>query len=68
MERIGDLMEQMGFNKEAEDSVKAAFIKNLIKQAYGVETLLPPRYHKPTEITGDEGILADKEGQLSFKF
>ncbi|MDZ4677271.1 MAG: hypothetical protein SGI74_07135 [Oligoflexia bacterium] len=68
MERVGDLMEEMGFNKDAQDSVKAAFIKNLIKQAYGVDVALPLKYQKLTEITGDEGILIDKEGQLSFKF
>jgi hypothetical protein len=68
MDRIGDLMEQMGFNKEADDSVKAAFIKNLIKQAYGVDVPIPPQYQKPTEITGQEGIELEEGEQLSFKF
>src|ERR1019366_4022969 len=38
------IMERLGFKKESDDGTKAAFVKNLIKQAYGVEVPLPPQY------------------------
>jgi len=44
MDRVDGIMERLGFNKDANDGVKAAFLKNLIKQAYGVEVPLPPQY------------------------
>ena len=44
MERVDLIMERLGFNKEADDGVKAAFVKNLIKQAYGVDVPLPAQY------------------------
>jgi hypothetical protein len=37
MKKIGDLMMEMGFNKEAPDSLKEAFIRHLVKKAEGVE-------------------------------
>ena len=48
MERMDTIMEKMGFNKDAEDSVKAAFIKNLIKQAYGIQVEVPAAYQPKT--------------------
>ena len=33
MERIGDLMSQLGFREDGSDDVKKAFIKNLIRAA-----------------------------------
>jgi hypothetical protein len=44
MDRVDSIMEKLGFRKEASDGAKAAFVKNLIKQAYGVEVPLPPQY------------------------
>lgn len=41
MKKVGDIMKEMGFNKEAPDSVKEAFIKNLIKSATGVTVETP---------------------------
>jgi hypothetical protein len=41
MKKIGDLMQEMGFRKDAPDSVKEAFIKHLIKSATGVEVQTP---------------------------
>lgn len=35
MKRIGQLMEEIGFRKEAPDSVKKAFLEHLLQQASG---------------------------------
>lgn len=37
MRKMGELMKDLGFREEASDEVKEAFIKNLIKSAYGIE-------------------------------
>jgi hypothetical protein len=55
MERVDVIMGRLGFKEEGDDSVKAAFVKNLIKQAYGVEVPLPEKYQKKSsEPTFDE--------------
>ena len=41
MKKIGDLMKEIGFNPRGSDAVKEAFVKNLIKQAYGVHVQSP---------------------------
>ncbi len=41
MKKMGELMQEMGFRKDAPDSVKEAFIKHLIKSAYGVDVQTP---------------------------
>ncbi|MFN7454009.1 MAG: hypothetical protein ACK5RO_05050 [Pseudobdellovibrionaceae bacterium] len=41
MKKIGDIMSELGFKEDAPRSVKEAFIKNLIKAAYGVDVETP---------------------------
>lgn len=41
MKKMSELMEEMGFREEASTSAKEAFLKNLIKQAVGVEVQTP---------------------------
>lgn len=41
MKKIGDLMAELGFNKNAPDSVKEAYIKHLIKASTGVNVTTP---------------------------
>lgn len=41
MKRVGQLMQEMGFNKNAPDSVKEAFIKHLIRASEGVNVTTP---------------------------
>jgi hypothetical protein len=41
MKKMGDLMQEMGFRKDAPDSVKEAFLKHLIKSATGVDVVTP---------------------------
>lgn len=44
MEKVKDIMEKLGFREGADDSVKAAFVQNLIFQAYGVKVDVPEKY------------------------
>lgn len=41
MKKVGQLMHDMGFNKDGSDSAKEAFIKFLIKQSTGVSVQTP---------------------------
>jgi hypothetical protein len=82
IEQVGTIMERLGFNQEATEGAKAAFIQNLIKQAYGVEVNLPPKYKSATAPTFEEftvaaidknlldpkqrTLKADEENQLEF--
>jgi hypothetical protein len=49
MKSIGKIMEEMGFNPQASSSSKAAFVKNLIKQAYNVDVEIPEIYKNDGE-------------------
>lgn len=46
MEKVKNIMAQLGFRDGADDSVKAAFIQNLIFQAYGVKVDVPEKYQQ----------------------
>lgn len=41
MKKVGDIMKEAGFNPNARDSVKEAFIKHLIKASTGVSVVTP---------------------------
>ncbi len=41
MKKIGQLMQDIGFNENSSDSAKEAFIKYLIKQSAGVNVQTP---------------------------
>lgn len=58
-------MKEMGFNKEASDSVKEAFIKYLIKQTtgYSVQTLT-----EKNEIKKSQNKVVELPIQTSFSF
>lgn len=66
MKKIGDLMKELGFNKEAPDSVKEAFIKHLIKASAGVNTITPSEKNT-IKNSPNVSALAFPE-QLSFDF
>lgn len=51
LKSLNDLMEELGFQKSAKQSTKAAFLKNLFKQAYGVEVTPPSIYTEPEQLT-----------------
>jgi hypothetical protein len=67
MKKIGDLMAELGFNKNAPQSVKEAFIKNLIRSAYGVEVQTPSEKGIEKNVEA-ERVLEKAEEQLSFDF
>lgn len=41
MKKVGQLMQDMGFNKDSSDSAKEAFIKYLMKQSTGHDVITP---------------------------
>jgi len=59
MKKIGDLMAELGFKKEASDSVKEAFIKHLIKNTTGINIETPSEkkekvaHAQPEQLTFD---------------
>ncbi len=70
MKKVGDLFQELGFNVSASDDVKIAFIKNLVKAAYGVDVTGPSR-PITTHIKKQEVRLQSEPKnleQLSFDF
>lgn len=49
MKKIGQIMDEMGFNADSSPSSKAAFIKYLAKQAYNVDLKIPEIYQTEEE-------------------
>jgi hypothetical protein len=67
MKKIDQLMAELGFNKNAPDSVKEAFIKHLIKASTGVNVVTPSEKREMAEYP--EKIVQFKmPQQLSFEF
>ncbi|WP_374034455.1 hypothetical protein ACES2I_00125 [Bdellovibrio bacteriovorus] len=67
MKKIDQLMAELGFNKNAPDSVKEAFIKHLIKASTGVS--VPTPSEKKEMAAHPERIVQFKTPQqLSFDF
>lgn len=67
MKKIGDLFSELGFNPEAEDSVKIAFVKNLVKAAYGVDMRNVPSPEKIKQVRKNQEKFEEML-QLSFQF
>ncbi len=65
MKKINDIMKEMGFNKDAPDSVKEAFIKHLIKASTGVDVITPTE-KKIIQDNPDKIVQFPK--QMSFDF
>jgi hypothetical protein len=66
LRQIGEIMKEMGFNKNSSTGTQAAFIKHLIKKAYGVDVELP-KFLAPELDSVQSGIqlelpLSDKKG------
>lgn len=67
MKKIDQLMQELGFNKNAPDSVKEAFIKHLIKVSEGTNVTTPSE--KKEIIENPDRIIQFKTPiQLSFGF
>lgn len=67
MKKIGNLMQELGFNKDAPDSVKEAFIKHLIKASTGVNVTTPSEKKEIHENPQKVAQLTFPQ-QLSFDF
>lgn len=58
LQSAGEILAEMGFDKGARQSTKAAFIKYLMKQSFGVDVNPPEIYNTSKK----------EEAQLSFGF
>jgi hypothetical protein len=67
MKKMNELFTELGFNKNAPDSVKEAFIKHLIKASTGVNVVTPSEKREIAE--NPEKVIALKTPQqMSFDF
>ena len=67
MKKIDQLMTELGFNKNAPDSVKEAFIKHLIKASTGVNATTPSE-KREIEASPERVVKFKAPQQLSFDF
>ena len=67
MKKIDQLMQELGFNKNAPESVKEAFIKHLIKASTGVNVTTPSE-KKEIEANPQRIVQFKTPQQLSFAF
>lgn len=70
MKKIGEIMSELGFNSQAPDSVKEAFIKHLIRASTGV-TVETPSERRAVESSPQQVKKIHKSAppqQLSFDF
>ena len=65
MKKLGDLMKELGFNPESSQGAQEAFIKNLIREAYGVEVQTPTekRFQAPLKKSVRK---SNEPSQMSF--
>ena len=66
MKKVGQIMQDMGFNPQASDSAKEAFIKYLIKQSTGVNVQTPSE--KKIIQENPQKIVSFSSKQLEFDF
>ncbi len=67
MKKIGKIMEELGFNKNASDDVKKAFVKNLIKAAAEQDELAHRQMGVPTlqnELENNQNTHSGNQTQL----
>lgn len=65
MKKMNELMKDLGFNADGSDSVKEAFIKNLIKASTGISVLTPT---EKKIIQANPDKIVQFPNQLSFEF
>ena len=74
MKKVGDLMAELGFREDGSDSVKRAFVENLMKAAYGPQPVVKttsvsaPSRSEPKPVAKPLSAKASREHQLSFDF
>ncbi len=67
MKKIDLLMQELGFKKDAPDSVKEAFIKHLIKASTGVNVMTPSEKQE-IRLNPQTVVSLKTPEQLSFDF
>ena len=67
MKKIDQLMLELGFNKNAPDSVKEAFIKHLIKASEGINVVTPSE-KREIESNPERIVPLKHAQQMSFDF
>lgn len=67
MKKIDLLMQELGFKKNAPDSVKEAFIKHLIKASTGVNVMTPSE-KKEVSLNPQTVVPFKAPEQMSFGF
>ena len=65
MKKVGQLMQDLGFNKDAPDAAKEAFIKYLMKQSTGHDVITPT---EKRIIQENPQKIVSFPKQLSFNF
>lgn len=65
MKKLNELMKEMGFNPNASDSVKEAFLKHLIKNSTGADVMTPS---EKKIVTANPLKIVNFPKQLSFEF
>ena len=70
MRRSGEIMADLGFREDAPDSVKKAFVKNLIHAAYGAEVKSFSEYKDKRDLAKKSKTVENKKSfapkQLAF--
>jgi hypothetical protein len=61
MKKLGDLMKELGFNPTSAPGAQEAFLKNMIREAYGAEIPTHDSQHQRRSSEGKK-----KNEQLSF--
>lgn len=67
MKRLGQLMEEMGFNKDAADGAKEAFVKHLLRASEGVNVATPTE-KREIERSRERVVPLKRDAQLAFDF
>ena len=65
MKKMNELMKELGFNPNGSDSVKEAFIKNLIKASTGVDVVTPS---EKKLIKNNPDKIVQFHNKLAFEF
>lgn len=74
MKKVGDIMKELGFNPESSVGAQEAFVKNLIKDAYGIDVKTPTEQRMSRdraralgrETGSDKRSAGPRDEQLSF--
>lgn len=67
MKSSGQIMQELGFNKNASDAAKAAFLKHLFQTAAGCEVQTPVFENRINKVLPSAQLSFDLESAASFQ-